>query len=94
MNKYFVNGKFNFNSDVEELIKRKKAHVYLADARFCFLDSLVGRAAELVDEVSDIQIRLNNKNTILRRYTKRLTTINKSLVYYDAIIGRLVDNGK
>lgn len=94
MNKYFVNGKFNFNSDVEILIKRKKAHAYLAGARFEFLNSLVGRTTELVDEVSNMKIKLSNKNMTLKRYTERLTIINKTLVYSDAIIGRLIDNGK
>jgi len=93
MNKHFVNGKFNFNSDVEVLIKRKKAHTYLADARFRFLDSLVGRTTNAVDILQDIKPSNNNSIHMLR-YLKRFDLMRRTIVYNDAIIGRLVNNGK
>lgn len=92
MNKYLVNGKFNFNSNVEILIKRKNAHIYLADTRFRFIDSLVGRITELAEEVQYMKIKFSNQQITSKRYINRLTIINRSIEYNDAIIRRMTIN--
>ena len=94
MNKHFVNGKFNFSSDIEMVKKRIAANKYMSDARWEFVDSLGTRITALAEEVQDMKVRVNNKTMTKRRYLKKLIIINKTIEYYNSIIRRIAVNGQ
>ena len=91
MNKYFINGKFSFNSGIEIVNKRKEAQKYIADAHWAFIDSLSEHIGDLANEVYDMR----NGTVSSKEYLKRLAKINKTIEYYNEVMKRSsISHGK
>lgn len=91
MNKYFINGKFNFNNSVEMVEKRSAANKYIADTERNFIRYIVKHILDLAEEVQDMR---NIKHVTGKQYLKRLSVINRTIEYHNEIMRRLADNEK
>ena len=91
MNKHFINGKFNFSSSIEMIEKRTAAKKYLSDMHCNFICSVGDYILDLAEEIRDMK---NNKYVTGKQYLKRLTTVNRTIEYYNEVMRRTISNGE